>query len=139
MSPTQAIDLFAEFATDKSAEQDGVWEPYAGDIEFLIAREGNPAYNRMITALVRKHKRLLDSKTEAADAKSEELMIETLAKTILLGWRGTFLWKGKPMGDYTVEKAKEMLAVKDFKAWVTSVAADQARYKVQEDQEAEGK
>lgn len=129
------IDLFKEFATNPQAEQEGVWEPYAEGVEFLIARSHNKAFDRMITSLVAKNKRILDSKGDAASAKSEELMIETMAKTILLGWKGDFQFQGQPMGEYTVEKAKKLLAIKDFRLWISNVADDHERFKAVKDEE----
>lgn len=130
-----AIDLFNDFATNPTAEQDGVWEPYNGGVEFLIARSHNPKFDRMITMLVKKNKQMLDSKTEAATAKSEELMVQTMANTILLGWKGEFNFQGQPMGDYTVEKAKKLLAIKDFRLWVSNIADDHERFKAVKDAE----
>lgn len=133
------IDLFADFATDPNAEQEGVWEPYGQDVSFLIARSHNKAFDRMITMLVKKNQRLLDSKSDAAQAKSEELMIETMAKTILLGWKGDFKFKGEVMSDYSVDKAKQLLAVKDFRQWVSAIADDHERFKAVKDEEDAGK
>jgi hypothetical protein len=137
MSDTKAVDLFADFATDQSKEEEGVWETYAEGVEFLVARSGNKTFSRMISHDVKKNQRLLDSGTDAAAKKSEEIMVNVMAKSILLDWKGSFEWQGKPMGEYSVEKAKQMLAVKGFRQWVTSVADDMQRFKsVQEEEEA---
>lgn len=124
------LDLFQEFATDTKAEDEGVWEPYSDEVSFLIGRTHNKRYDATITSLVAKHKRQLDAKTDASRAKSEELMIETMAKTILLDWKGDFNFQGQLMGPYTVDKAKKLLAVKDFRAWVSNIADDMERFKV---------
>lgn len=131
-----AVDLFADFATDTTREASGVWEPYRGDVEFLIARAGNPNYNNMIVSLAKRNKRILDGKNEAARLKSEELMIETLANTVLLGWKGSLKWKGQPLGEYTPKKAAELLAVKDFRDWVEAVAGDHERFRIENLEEA---
>ncbi len=133
------IDIFNDFATNVQAESEGVWEPYSGEVEFLIARSHNKAFDRMITMLVKKNQKLLDSKTEAAQLKSEELMVETMAKTILLGWKGNFNFQGQPMGEYSVEKAKKLLAIKDFRMWVSNVADDHARFKAVQDEDDSAK
>lgn len=135
-----AINLFAEFATDTSAEEEGVWEPYAEGVEFLIARTNNKTYTRLITKAYEKNKRLLEAKGEASDAKSEEIMIDTLARSVLVGWKGNFTWKdGQVVGDYTVDKAKMLLAVKDFRRWVMTKAEDMDRFKVAAAEEASEK
>jgi hypothetical protein len=133
MSETRAtdeIDLFSDFATDTTQEAEGVWEPYRGDVEFLIARSGNPKYQNMIVSLVKRNKRVLDGNNEAARKKSDELMIETLAHTVLLGWKGNLKWKGQPLGAYTPQKATELLGVKDFRQWVETAANDHERFRV---------
>lgn len=133
-----ALDLFNEFATNPEAERKGIWEAFDADVSFLIARAHNPGYNRVITGLAKKHKALLDSKSEAAQAKSDELMAETMSRTILLGWKGEFNFKGEPMGEYTVDKALKLLMVKDFRTWVANISEDHARFKMVQDEEAAG-
>lgn len=128
------VDLFTDFATDPKAESEGVWEDYTDDVAFLIARSHNKAFDRMIVAQTTKHRRLLDMNNEASEKKGEEIMVDTMAHTILLGWRGEFNFQGQPMGEYSVEKAKKLLAVKDFRQWVNTVASDHARFKA--DQQA---
>lgn len=139
MTQDTGIDLFEEFATDATREAEGVWEPFKGNVEFLIARAGNTNYNNMIIALAKRNKRILDGKNEAARLKSEELMIETLANTVLLGWRGDLKFRGKPLGEYTVQKAIELLKIKDFRDFVEAAAGDHERFRVASLQEAEQK
>lgn len=134
-----ATDLFNDFATDAAAERNGVWEAYNEEVSFLIARSNNPDYNKLITRLAKQHKAILDSKTDAAQAKSDELMVETMAKTVLLGWKGEFNFQGAPMGEYSIEKAKKLLAVKDFRLWVGAIADDHARFKAVKDEADAGK
>lgn len=129
------MDLFKNFATDPAKEAEGVWEEYDETASFLIARQNNKAYDRMMAARVKPHERLLKQTSEASEKKSDEIIIEVMAKTILLGWRGTFEWDGKPVGEYSVEKAKQMLAVKDFRQWVSEVSRDVNRFKVEAEEE----
>lgn len=133
-----ATDIFNDFATNAEAESKGVWEDYNSDVSFLIARANNSEFNRLITRLVKQHRALLDSKTEASQKKSEELLVETMAKTVLLGWRGEFNFQGQPMGEYSIEKAKKLLSIKDFRAWVSGISEDHARFKAVKDEEDAG-
>lgn len=134
-----AVDLFKDFATNLAAEEEGVWEEYGEGVAFLIARANNKKYNRQFTKGYEKNKRLFDSKTDAADSKAEEFMVDLGARTLLLGWRGPLNWDGVPMGDYSVEKAQKMLAIKDFRAWVLEKAGDIDRYKAAQKDEDAGK
>ena len=128
-----STDLFADFATNTQAEEDGVWVPY-GDGELLIARSPNNKFNQLVTTLYSKNRRQIEAKTEAAKEKAEELMVEAMAKTILLGWKGEYTFQGAPLGEYSVEKAKKLLAIKDFRKMVDEIAADQGRYKAVQDE-----
>ena len=132
-----AIDLFSEFGTDTKAEEDGVWEEYADGVAFLIARSNNKKYARLITKAFEKNKRLLEAKNDAAEAKSEEIIVDVSARALLLGWRGDLQWKGEPM-EYSLENAKTLLAVKDFRRWIFERAEDIDRYKtVKKDADSE--
>lgn len=129
----QAIDLFAEFATNTATEEAGAWVPYSGDIEFLIARSNNPTYARKLTKLFDRNRQILNTKGKAAEAKAEEITIEVMAESLLLGWKGNFLWKGQPL-PYSKENAKTILAVKDFRRWVQDKADDFERFKLVQDE-----
>ena len=133
-----ALDLFKDFATNVSAEEQGAWEEYGQGAEFLIGRANNKGYNKLLTRAFEKNKRLLDTKGDAAEAKAEELIVDVMSKTILLGWRGDFLWAGQRL-EYTPENARTMLAVKDFRRWVSSKAEDFERFKLAQEEEDVGK
>lgn len=119
------LDIFAEFAVDDG----GVWVPYAGDVEFLIARANNAKFRRRISYFYEKHRRLLDGKGEAAEAKSNEIMATVMAETILLGWKGKVKFQGQVL-EYSKANAEKMLAVAPFREWVGKMANDEHAYKV---------
>lgn len=128
-----ALDIFAQFATDESKEEAGVWCEIGGDAELLIARAGNKKYNKMIAREYEKNKKVLDTKTDAADALSEQIMIKVMAATILLGFKNVS-WK-KADAVYSVELAEEMLKVKDFRKLVASLSESQEQYKLELEEE----
>ncbi len=134
------LNFTKELATSADLENDGVWEDYDDKVSFLVARSHNKAFDRLITSLVNKNKRLLDSKTDAARDKSEQIMIQTMAQTVLLGWKGEFsiAMDDKPIGEYSVEKAKEVLKIKALREWIQALSEDHARFKLVQD-EAEAK
>ena len=109
--------------------------PYRGDVEFLIARSGNPKFRRRLSYLYEKNRRLLDGKGEAAEAKSNEIMAAVMAETILLGWKGKVAFEGKLVGEYNRATAEKMLAQPLFREWVSKQAEDQSLYKVVKDEE----
>ena len=128
-----SIDIFKDFATDTKAEEAGIWVPYAGDVEFLIARTGNKKYSRVFLKEYNAAKRILDAKGPTAEAKAEELNVSTLAQAILLGWKGDLKFQGEAL-EYSVANAKRLLAVKDFARWVVTQAEDMSMFKLEKDE-----
>ena len=130
----KAVDLFADFAVNEALSQDGVWVPYNGDVEFLIARAGNKNYRKVAQALYKKNERLLDSKTDAAGEKLTEIVVESMAKGILLNWRGNVQFQGEPL-PYSLDNARKLLAHERFRDWIDAQAKDEAQFAaVQEDE-----
>lgn len=129
---SNVVDIFADFAVN----DDAVYVPYKGDVEFLIARANNKQFRKEISRQYKKHERLLESKTEAADEKGEEIMVEVMAKTILVGWKGALAVKGEVL-TYSVENAKKLLSVPLFREWVSKQADDVNSYKVVKEAEEE--
>lgn len=126
------MDVFAQYATDESKEAEGVWvtlgredDPKAPAI--LVARSGNKKYTKMITREVEKNQRALDLKNDAADELSDQLMISVMANTVLLGWKN-LEFKGAPLA-YSVENAKVLLGVKDFRKLVARHSDDIELYR----------
>jgi hypothetical protein len=126
----EGLDIFAEFAVDDG----GVWVPYAGDVEFLIARANNAKFRRRISYFYEKHRRLLDGKGEAAEAKSNEIMATVMAETILLGWKGKVKFQGQVL-EYSKPNAEKLLAVAPFREWVSKMANDEHAYKIVKEEE----
>lgn len=124
--PKLLLDLFAEFATDETLENEGVEMPYKS-AKLIIARSGNHAYSTALSEVVNKHQMELDSKDEAARKLSDKLMIECIAAHILKGWSG-MSYKGVEL-PYTLENAKMVLAHKDFRQQVMRMADDREAFK----------
>ena len=139
---TTAVDIFSEFAISETKSQEGVWVPFKDGVEFLIAKSGNKKFRRLAASMMNKNKRILDQKdgdgvsTEAAEAKLNEIMVEIMAKSVLLGWRGNLQFQGKPL-EYTEDNARKLLKLEGFRSLVSDLAADEAYFKeVQEAEEA---
>lgn len=117
-----AVNLFAAYATNEKLEIDGTIMPLRG-VNFTIARSGNRAYGKLLSKLYNQFQTVLDGKDEAADKKSDEIMIEVIATTILRGWEGKVIVEegGKPV-EYSIDNAKKLLKLKDFRADVMRMA-----------------
>lgn len=96
---------------DTEASTKGVWVPYIGDIELLIARNGNPKYEEVVARLVQENPDLTRRETEIRD--------RAMAEAILLDWKNVQV-DGEDI-PYSVEKAYEFLSdpeLKDFHSFV---------------------
>lgn len=129
------VDFFNEYATDETAEHNGAEVPIKGRT-FLIARANNRAYGKLLTKEYNKHQRVLDAKDAVADAKSDEIMIDVIARTILKGWIGIINFKGEKLA-YSLDNAKKLLALKDFRTDIMRAAEDREVYRLIKNQEQE--
>lgn len=133
-----SVDLFAAFAVDTQAEKDGTYTqiPGAGDTRWLVARTNSVKYQTMLSKAVRRNKNILDSGGETARLKSDEILTNVMAKTVLLGWEGKVRYKGD-MLEYSEDNAKLLLAHRDFRDAVMAVADSAETFKIQQDEEDE--
>lgn len=124
----ETIDIFTDLALNQDTEISGVWVPYRGDVEFLIARSNNRKFRKLFTHQYKKNQRLVDSNTDAGEAKGDELLIDVLAQSVLLGWKGKLAIQGE-LVQYSVSNAKRLLAIPLFREWVSKQADDIEAYK----------
>jgi hypothetical protein len=127
------FDIFAEYAVDPKAEQEGRWFPL-GTGRVRVARAGNPAYNRMVNARYEQFKHELDQKdtpeqVAAAKARSSKIMAEVMAHTILLDFEGLG-YKGQPVS-HSVSQAQTMLQHEEFQKVIGALAAEFRNFRYQ--------
>lgn len=141
----KAFDIFNQYAADPSKELEGVWHnlgaalnPEAEPSEqkfprILVARSGNKRHAKVVTQLYESNRATLELKNETAEAKSEEITIESMAKGVLVGWEN-LTFKGRALADgWTLDEAKTLLSVKDFRELVNRHAINFADYKAVQD------
>lgn len=128
-NPHMSFDIFTAFATDENLENNGTTFPLGKGASVIVARAGNPAYAKLLNKLVEQSRVALDAEDEAAEELSKSIMIDVYAQTILLGWNN-LSFKGEELGDYSVEKAKKLLAVKDFRIHIDKLSNQIDAYKV---------
>lgn len=128
------MDIFSTFATDEVAEAEGRWFPLSKTAKVLVARTGNANY---IKAL---RQRMKDNQIDSEDNSEENeklvtsLIVETMAETILLGWKG-LEYKGKAM-EYSKANAVTLLEVKDFRKRIGDIADKAESFRLKEEAEA---
>lgn len=128
------LNIFAAYYTDESLENNGSWQDIPGGARLLVAREGNPAYVKLLGEMFDLHGANLDGDSEAAKELNKKVMAEVVAKTILKGWEGVS-FDGKTSTPYTVENATKALMMKDFYAVVMRIATDIRNYRGKIEQE----
>jgi len=106
-----------EFKADLTKEAEGIWNTYTGtDVECLIARVGNPEFQRA------RRRALKDAKVKAAasgqltEAQSKDAMAPTVARFILLGWKNIEDDDGNAI-EYSVDAAVKLLRDPEFHDW----------------------
>lgn len=132
-----SVDIFATFAVNEALANDGVWVPFMGDVEFKIARDGNHQYKKLIQAQFKRYERLLNQGNDDAEKKGKEITIDVTARAILVDWKGDLNYQGKPVGPYSVDKAKELLAQEGFLKFVQEQSRAEKDYKEVQDKEDE--
>ena len=80
-------DLKDLFGVDEEKATEGVWVPLGKGVEVKVARANNPKYQKLVTRLLRPHRRVIRRGGEAADAVMEEILNRAMAQAILLDWK----------------------------------------------------
>lgn len=123
-----ALDIFAKYATDPDREVEGEWFDLDEGARVLVARSGNRRYAKLLSKLYERHRKVLELGTDESEGRSEEIMIDVMAETILLGWEG-ITYRGKEL-TYSVENAKKLLGHRDFRRTINTFAEDMTAYLV---------
>lgn len=129
------MDIFAAFATDEKSENEGHWFQLSKTSKVLVARSGNPAYTSALRKAIEKNQIDLEGGGSDADFLAEGVMVDVMAHTVLLGWKG-LSFKGKDV-EYSVDMAKTMLRVKDFRKKIVGFSDNFEAFRVKAE-EAQG-
>lgn len=119
------LNIFATFATDETLETTGVWKNVRG-ARFLIARDGNPAYSKLLNELVQQRAFELEDQSDngkASQKVSDQILVDVMSKTILLDWEKVS-FDGKTVVPYGEEAVKTALSVKDFRNTIVRMSGD---------------
>lgn len=97
------MSLFKQFATNKEAEQDGIWVEYGPNDDgtipgFKIARAGksNKKWAKAVERATKPHRRAMQLET-LDNAVAEKLMQGVFIESILIDWRNVQGKDGKPL------------------------------------------
>lgn len=130
------MDFAKAFALNADLELNGQWFTLTNEklpdgsnqeVAVKIARTNNDRYRELLRQKLRPVMQSLTKGFFEGDA-GDPILIEVMAKTIVLDWRG-FTENGQDL-PYSVKKAEEMLTrFKEFRNWVAANADDMRAYK----------
>lgn len=109
-------------------EQSGVWVEYEGtEVSFLIARMNNPRYTEKIRKATKVGRGMRFRKAEDV---TDKLVLEAVAETILLDWKGLEDESGKPI-PFSTSAAMEILSdpqYRDVYNFILMFASDRENF-----------
>jgi hypothetical protein len=118
-----------EITTDATLETEGVWRKFE-DAEFRIAGSNSPRYQRSL----RRHAQSATAKLKTDPATQDRMLIEAMADTILIEWKGKVTLKGKQLA-VTRENKVTLLSVPFFRNWVAEQMQDISNFRAAADAE----
>lgn len=122
-----------EFATNKKAEIEGVWQEIGQGAKVKVARAGNVKYSEYVRKLSKPYMNRYRRRMIPEDI-AEKITIRAMSRFILLGWEGIEGEDGNHI-QYSEQKAIELLTeYPDFRELVASLADDITLFQL----EAEG-
>ncbi len=125
------FDLNKDFGTDPKKELEGEWidlDDQGGKL--LIARVGNPNFQKAYSKIPKAIRRRLDEEPEG-DATTKPYLVGVISRTILLGWE-KIADEGKEIM-YSEETAREqLLKYPDFLTFVLELGNERKRYALSE-------
>lgn len=127
------MDIIAAFSTDEKLETEGKWFPLSKTAKILVARSGNEKFVSLLREQM-KEAQLDLTAGEEAEKLAEEVLIDVMARTVLVGWEGITDANGKAV-PYTPEQARTYLRVKDFRRKVSALSENFEAYRVKAEAE----
>lgn len=127
----------SKFQTNKSAEEDGIWVDVDGNgTKIKVARINNARYKKYFQKITKPYKRQIRNGT-LAEELAEKLLVDALANTILLDWKG-FTKEGTDF-PYSIDNARSFLQESaDFRDFVSDAANEMENFRAEELEEARG-
>lgn len=125
------MDIFSSFATDKSLENEGKWFPLSKTAKIKVARSGNDKFVALLRSKMEEAQLDLTA-GEESNKLAEAILVDVMAETILLDWKG-LTFQGKP-APVTVAQAKQFLEIKDFRKKVSALSENFEAFRVKEDE-----
>ena len=124
------MSTYKSFANSEKHEKDGVWLDLGEAGRFKLARAGgaNSQFKKLLSKRLRPYRRQLQTDT-ADEAAMERVLIETFARTVILGWEGVTDREEKPL-PYSYENCVTLLTeLPDLFREIHEAATEAALYR----------
>lgn len=130
-----SFDPFKRFGVDKQKEVEGVWFPLDKNARILIARRNNPKYQEYIREHL-SHLRVIGAQRVNSndDDLVDSVVLDAYARTIILDWEGFTVDGGKSY-PYSIENARELLEIADFREVVFALSQDLSAFQSEVEEE----
>lgn len=109
------MGFLSKYKTDKTAEVKGVWVEVDDGVEWKIARLNNETARKTRRDLEKPYRNF----STVPDSVQEDIMRKVVARNVLLDWKNMTDADGKPVGDYTSDKAEALF--KEFPDFLNDV------------------
>lgn len=120
------MDFQKMFVTNKTKEQEGVWQVGPDGSQFLIARAGNEKFSKLAGELLKPYRKLIQM-GRADDKVIMPIIADVTARTVLLDWKG--MKDGDVEVPYSTEEAKKrLLASTDFADFIAGLSQQVGAY-----------
>lgn len=127
------MSIYDLFETNATLEAEGFIFDVTPTISFTLARAGgaNLRFQKVLESKTRSHRKEIDENRFPLD-QANQLMIEAVAETVVMGWKGITDKKGKKI-PFTPENAVKLFTeLPDLFNDVREAAAARANYSAQE-------
>ena len=125
------MKLNEAFGTDKELEDDGKWFDIGDGASVRVARFGNDAHRKLLLRLREPYKALLLRGGEIPDDVNESIIVESMAQTILLDWKGMLDQDGNEL-KYDVEAGRTAFNLyKDFLELVSQLSLNATNFRTE--------
>lgn len=108
--------------TDKTRENEGVWTTLPNGVRLKVGRSGSERWKEEYAKIHREGTRGY-RQGKVPDELLEKVVMEAMARTILLGWENIEDDDGQPI-PYSLENARKLLAVREIRDDVTALSQE---------------
>lgn len=129
----------SQLRTDPTKEEEGIWVPYALDIEFKIARNTKPAFRAAVDKIMKPHQKRV-RKNRMKNEEIMELIKPAVAEHILIDWKNVQDDEENPI-PCTLEEKNRVFndpEYKDIYSFITEQSTDWEEYLAELTEDAAG-